>query len=231
MKMAERVYCLYRVSTTKQVDHDEKNQADIPMQRKACHEFADKMGWRIVGEEQETGVSGYKVSKERDFTNSNFDDIKRVYSVWICPKMDENSIEYIHLTREILLGRHQWEGNIDLLNIMMLGLSKEIPEHDEKYALHRLLGTLLSSKLRPEEKLEIMNKEYAIPMDQTIRKEVDNMYSLTQEIREQAASERESQIILNMYQNRFSLDQISISVGKTVDEIKAILTEKKSLLV
>ena len=62
--MAERVYCLYRVSTTKQVDHDEKNQADIPMQRKACHEFADKMGWRIVGEEQETGVSGYKVSAE-----------------------------------------------------------------------------------------------------------------------------------------------------------------------
>ena len=30
-EMAERVYCLYRVSTTKQVDHDEKNQADIPM--------------------------------------------------------------------------------------------------------------------------------------------------------------------------------------------------------
>lgn len=168
--------------------------------------------------------------KERDFTNSNFDDIKRVYSVWICPKMDENSIEYIHLTRENLLGSHQWEGNIDLLNIMMVGLSKEIPEHDEKYALHRLLGTLLSSKLRPEEKLEIMNKEYAIPIEQNIRKEVDDMYSLTQDIKEQAANERESQIIVNMYQNRFSLDQISISVGKTVDEIKAILTEKKSLL-
>ena len=55
--MAERVYCLYRVSTAKQVDHDDKNNADIPMQRKACHEFANKMGWEIVGEEQETGVS------------------------------------------------------------------------------------------------------------------------------------------------------------------------------
>lgn len=62
--MAERVYCLYRVSTAKQVDHDEKDRADIPMQRKACKEFADKMGWTIVGEEQETGVSGYKVSAE-----------------------------------------------------------------------------------------------------------------------------------------------------------------------
>lgn len=62
--MAERVHCLYRVSTTKQVDHDELNQADIPVQRKACREFAKKMGWIIVGEEQETGVSGYKVSAD-----------------------------------------------------------------------------------------------------------------------------------------------------------------------
>ena len=65
--MAERVDCLYRVSTTKQVDHDELNQADIPVQRKACRDFAERMGWTIVHEEQETGVSGYKVSaNDRD---------------------------------------------------------------------------------------------------------------------------------------------------------------------
>lgn len=62
--MAERVDCLYRVSTTKQVDHDAQNQAEIPVQRKACREFCDKMGWTIVHEEQETGVSGYKVSAD-----------------------------------------------------------------------------------------------------------------------------------------------------------------------
>lgn len=62
--MAERVQCLYRVSTTKQVDHNDQNQADIPVQRKACREFAEKMGWNIVGEEQENGVSGFKVSAD-----------------------------------------------------------------------------------------------------------------------------------------------------------------------
>lgn len=62
--MAERVCCLYRVSTTKQVDHDDMNQVDIPVQRKACREFAGKMGWTIVGEEQEAGVSGYEVSAD-----------------------------------------------------------------------------------------------------------------------------------------------------------------------
>lgn len=59
-----RVCCLYRVSTSQQVDFSEKNQADIPMQRKACHRFAESKGWIIVHEEQEDGVSGHKIRAE-----------------------------------------------------------------------------------------------------------------------------------------------------------------------
>lgn len=59
-----RVCCLYRVSTDKQVDYSNGNEADIPMQRKACHRFAEKMGWNIIFEEQEDGVSGHKVRAE-----------------------------------------------------------------------------------------------------------------------------------------------------------------------
>ena len=36
-----RVCCLYRVSTKGQVD---KAENDIPMQKKACHEFAESKG-------------------------------------------------------------------------------------------------------------------------------------------------------------------------------------------
>ncbi len=61
-----RVDCLYRVSTDKQVDYDDKSQADIPMQRRECHRFCEKMGWTIVHEEQEDGVSGHKVRAEND---------------------------------------------------------------------------------------------------------------------------------------------------------------------
>ena len=65
--MAVRVCCLYRVSTGKQVDYNAENQADIPMQRKACREFAKRNGWVIVLEMQEAGVSGFKVSaNDRD---------------------------------------------------------------------------------------------------------------------------------------------------------------------
>ena len=62
--MQNRVHCLYRVSSDKQVDYNDKSQADIPMQRKACHRFVEKMGWTIVFEEQEDGVSGHKVRAE-----------------------------------------------------------------------------------------------------------------------------------------------------------------------
>ncbi len=62
--MENRVYCLYRVSSDKQVDYDERNQADIPMQRKECHRFAEEKGWTIIHEEQEDGVSGHKVRAE-----------------------------------------------------------------------------------------------------------------------------------------------------------------------
>ena len=59
----KKVYCLYRVSTLGQVEKD-----DIPMQKQACHEFADRQtGWRIVNEFFEKGVSGFKISaKNRD---------------------------------------------------------------------------------------------------------------------------------------------------------------------
>ena len=52
----KRVYCLYRVSTKGQVDHD-----DIPMQRTACRAFAEKNGWTICKEFLEKGnKAGWK---------------------------------------------------------------------------------------------------------------------------------------------------------------------------
>ena len=59
-----RVCCLYRVSTDKQVNFNSNHEADLPMQRKACHKFAEAKGWVIVHEEQEEGVSGHKVRAE-----------------------------------------------------------------------------------------------------------------------------------------------------------------------
>ncbi len=59
-----RALCLYRVSTGKQLYHSDDNEPDIPMQRVRCREFCERMGWTLVCELQEEGVSGHKVRAE-----------------------------------------------------------------------------------------------------------------------------------------------------------------------
>lgn len=86
-------------------------------------------------------------------------------------KMNEFTMSHIHLTKDDLIGRHDWKGKLDLLNIVMIGLAKELPEHSEMYELHRLVGALLSNRLSLGEKLDIIGGEYAIPMEEDLRKD------------------------------------------------------------
>ena len=60
-----RALCLYRVSSTGQLYRTKENEADIPMQRLECRRFAEQMGWNIIYEFQEEGVSGHKVRAEQ----------------------------------------------------------------------------------------------------------------------------------------------------------------------
>lgn len=59
---ALRVCCLYRVSTTRQVDvitNGNDTVQDISMQRIACHDLVQAKGWTITAEYQEAGISGF----------------------------------------------------------------------------------------------------------------------------------------------------------------------------
>jgi hypothetical protein len=108
--------------------------------------------------------------KERDFVKTNYDDLKRVVSIWICLNMKENSMNHFHLTDDALLGNQKWDGKKDMISIVLLGLSKELPEHDKDYELHRLLGALMSKSLSQDEKLNILGNEYDIPLEDEFRK-------------------------------------------------------------
>lgn len=90
--------------------------------------------------------------KQRDFINMNYDDIKKVYSIWVCMGMEENTMCHIHLTKDDLIGKHNWRGNLDLLNIVMIGISDTLPEHDNTYEMHRLLAALFTNRLNSKAK-------------------------------------------------------------------------------
>ena len=113
--------------------------------------------------------------KERDFVNTNYDDIKCVYTIWICMNMPENSLDYYQLANRKVLGSRTWEGKQDMINIVLIGLAKDLPIHDEKYELHRLLVALMSKQLTTSEKINIIEKEYKIQVNDTLRKQFGNM--------------------------------------------------------
>ena len=69
--------------------------------------------------------------KERDFENSSYDDIKRVYSIWVCMNMDKDTMSHVHLIKEDVIGTYEWKGKLDLINIIMVGLAKKLPGHSE----------------------------------------------------------------------------------------------------
>ena len=168
--------------------------------------------------------------KERDFENSSYDDIKSVYSIWICMNMEENTMSHIHLTKEDLIGSYEWKGNLDLLNIIMIGLAKELPEHDETYELHRLLGALLSRELTVDEKLDIIGNEYDIPLEENFRKDMSTMCNLSQGVKEEGIAigraEGEAGLITKMYKNGLSIELIASATDKTIEEVKTIIEGK-----
>ena len=177
--------------------------------------------------------------KEKDFENSSYDDIKCVYSIWICMNMEENTMSHIHLTKEDLIGSYEWKGNLDLLNIIMIGLAKELPEHDETYELHRLLGALLSRELTVDEKLDIIGNEYDIPLEENFRKDMSTMCNLSQGVKEEGIAigrregleegrrEGHAELITKMYKNGLSIEQIASATDKTVEEVRAIIEGKE----
>ena len=187
--------------------------------------------------------------KERDFTGSHYDDIKSVYSIWICMNMEENSMSHIHLTKEDMMGSQPWRGGLDLFHIVMIGIGKDLPGQEENYELHRFLGTIFSQKLAVEEKLNIL-QEYDVPGGEDFRKDVNEMCNLGEGIMEEGIaigmekgiaigetrgiaigetkgiSIGESRTIRSMYKNGFTVEQIAAAIDKDLEEVRDVLTDR-----
>ena len=125
------------------------------------------------------------------------------------------------------------------MNITMIGLAKELPEHDETYELHRLLGALLSRELTIDEKLDIIGNEYDIPLEENFRKDMSTMCNLSQGVKEEGIAigrregleegrrEGHAELITKMYKNGLSIEQIASATDKTVEEVRAIIEGKE----
>ena len=184
--------------------------------------------------------------KDREFIHSEYNEIKKVYSIWICMNREKNTLEHIYLTEESLLGEEQWKGRLDLLNIIMIGLAEEIPEQDEEYELHRLLGTLLSQHLEAMEKMQIVEEEYHISMEQKFREDLKIMCNLSQGVKEEgiamghkfgleqgrregrreAILETTNNVISNMHEKGYTVMEIADVLKMSSEEVRERLEKR-----
>ncbi len=123
-----------------------------------------------------------------EFTDSHYEKVKKVYSIWICPnppKKWRNSITRYAIMEENLIGNvREKKANYDIMTAVMVFLGND---EDENYqGLLRLLEVLLSSEKKPQEKKKILEEDFQIKMTQKLEREVSVMCNLSKGVEEKA---------------------------------------------
>lgn len=162
--------------------------------------------------------------KDKDFENQKYNNIKKVYTIWVCMDAGENCLNHIHLTNDSLLGNHKWKGRTDLLNIFLIGLSEKLPEiGKEEYRLHRFLGTIFSETMKADDKIKLLEDEYEIPMEHKLKEGIDGMCNLGQGIVERTTKRLSTEHTIAI------MDSLGIGVDEAMEKLKVDEKDRESL--
>src|SRR5699024_1447741 len=103
----------------------------------------------------------------QEFDLKHYDDLKKVYSIWICfnpPDYIGNAISRYHIQKEDLLtGIPDEKVAYDKLEVVMICLRDDMDQKDDE--LIGLLNTIFSSEKTKEEIKEELSDQYGIPME------------------------------------------------------------------
>ena len=100
--------------------------------------------------------------KGTEFKGSNYNDIKKVYSIWICmevPRNMEYTVTSYRMNKKVLFGNPKKRFRYDLMEVVMVCLGRE-EKAERGNCLHGMLSTLLSEKLTQKEKETQLSNEY-----------------------------------------------------------------------
>ncbi len=118
----------------------------------------------------------------KEFVHSDYQNIKKVYSIFICmkpPQDREHTITHYRITEDNQIGEvKEDESNYDLLNMTMICLGR--PGQRIYGHVLRLLDVLLSSEMPADEKKDILQNEFSIKMIKQMEGDVLEMCNLSQ---------------------------------------------------
>lgn len=122
-----------------------------------------------------------------EFTNSHYEEVKKVYSIFICinpPGYRKNTINRYSITEENLVGDIQEKkSSYDLMTAVIICIGDA--EHSSSGVL-KLLEVLLSPERASDDKKHILEDEFLIKMTEELDEEVADMCNLSKGIEEKA---------------------------------------------
>ena len=111
------------------------------------------------------------------FTESHYEKIRKVYSIWICPSTPQsrkNSIFRYHMVEEPVIGKsYVGERSYDLEEVIVLNLGEAGSETDSD--ILKLLNTYFSNTVQTDEKKRVLDEEFNITMTKDMEEEVHHM--------------------------------------------------------
>lgn len=146
------------------------------------------------------------------FTNSHYEKIQKVYSIWICfnpPEKRKNSINIYSVKEKSVVGKvKEKEADYDLLTAVMICLDsgKEEKEGTEESEILRLLEVLFSTEKELKEKEKILENEYGITMTYEEKEEVEKMCNLSEYVWEKGLTYGELQNLVRMVLKKMRKD-------------------------
>lgn len=161
-----------------------------------------------------------------EFVKSEYNDIKKVYSIWIClypPQYCENTILRYYLEEEIMAGRTlKGHFRYDLLEVIMINLPQKILEDETNPTLNGMLKILFSPELSKETITKQLEKIYHIPMSEKLEGGVQTMCNFGEAILERGIEQ-------GMERGIRAMIKTCKKFGKSEDEIKEALQEEFQL--
>ena len=114
-----------------------------------------------------------------------YDNIKKVYSIWICTDTSEkrqNSIEKYSMNKEMLFGQNDDDYRYDLLSAIIVNVGKFHDNEDTDSRMLNVLSILVDSNIDASKKIHMLKDKYDVPVTHEIEKEVTTMTSYTANI-------------------------------------------------
>ncbi|MGM9528685.1 MAG: hypothetical protein ACI3XH_01605 [Phascolarctobacterium sp.] len=146
----------------------------------------------------------------REFAQSEYHKLKKVYSIWICtdaPLYKQNTINIYSVKEECFIGNHvEPLRNYDLLTVVTIYTVNKIDGLSDSVV--KLLSILLSRNLEAEKRINILVNDYHIEVNQKVKQEVEHMCNLSQGVREEGRVEERRKTILKMLRKKKALSEI-----------------------